>query len=57
MTRSVARSSCCSWRKGYDVRAYRGGDGLAADPEALRAHCLVADLVIRAETGSASSPT
>lgn len=31
---------------GYDVRAYPSGAGLARDPEALRAACLVADLVI-----------
>lgn len=32
--------------RGYDVRAYRSGEGLATDAEALRATCLVADLVI-----------
>ena len=32
--------------QGYDVRAYPGAAGLAQDPEALRADCLVADLVI-----------
>lgn len=32
--------------QGYDVRAYRTGVGLANDPEALRARCLVADLVM-----------
>ncbi len=32
--------------QGYDVRAYRTGSGLATDPEALRAACLVADLII-----------
>ena len=32
--------------QGYDVRAYRSGVGLPEDPEALRAACLVADLVI-----------
>lgn len=31
---------------GYDVRAYASGAGLEHDPEALRAECLVADLVI-----------
>ena len=31
---------------GYDVRAYRSAVGLAEDPEALRAACLVADLVM-----------
>lgn len=31
---------------GYDVRAYPSGKGLAQDPEALRADCLIADLVI-----------
>ena len=31
--------------RGYDVRAYPNGDGLACDPEALRSACLVADLV------------
>ena len=31
---------------GYDVRAYPSGVGLAQDPEALRAGCLIADLVI-----------
>lgn len=31
---------------GYDVRAYPSGAGLARDPEALRADCLIADLVI-----------
>lgn len=32
--------------QGYDVRAYRTGAGLAGDPEALMAVCLVADLVM-----------
>ena len=32
--------------QGYDVRAYPRGAGLARDPEALRADCMVADLVI-----------
>ena len=32
--------------QGYDVRAYSGGAGLAKDAEALRADCLVADLLI-----------
>lgn len=32
--------------QGYDVRAYSGAAGLAQDPEALRADCLIADLVI-----------
>jgi FixJ family two-component response regulator len=32
--------------RGYDVRAYRCGAGLASDPEALRAACLVTDLVL-----------
>lgn len=32
--------------QGYEVRAYATGKGLAADPEALRSECLVADLVI-----------
>lgn len=31
---------------GYDVRAYASAEGLALDPEALRADCLVADLLI-----------
>jgi len=31
--------------QGYDVRAYSGGGGLAADPEALAADCMVADLI------------
>ena len=31
---------------GYDVRAYPTSEGLAADPEALQAACLVADLVL-----------
>jgi FixJ family two-component response regulator len=31
---------------GYDVRAYRSGSGLSADPEAMRAAYLVADLRI-----------
>lgn len=31
--------------QGYDVRAYRSGRGLAEDPEALKAVCLVADLI------------
>ncbi len=32
--------------RGYDVRAYRSGHGLAEDPEALMAVCLVADLIM-----------
>jgi hypothetical protein len=28
--------------RGYEVRAYRSGKGLAGDPEALRADCLLA---------------
>lgn len=32
--------------EGYDVRAYRSAIGLADDPEALRAACLVADLMM-----------
>ncbi|MGA9580853.1 MAG: response regulator [Allosphingosinicella sp.] len=32
---------------GYDVRAYPSGAGLAQDPEALGADCLIADLVIQ----------
>ena len=32
--------------RGYDVRAYRGGEGLAGEPEALSAACLVADLMM-----------
>ena len=32
--------------QGYDVRAYPSAAGLAQDPEALRADCLVADLLI-----------
>jgi two-component system, LuxR family, response regulator FixJ len=32
--------------QGYDVRAYPSAVGLASDPEALRADCLVADLVM-----------
>ena len=31
---------------GYDVRAYASGEGLALDPEAVQADCLVADLLI-----------
>lgn len=31
--------------QGYDVRAYSGGGGLARDPEALAADCMVADLI------------
>ena len=31
---------------GYDVRAYPSGAGLAQDPEALRADCLIADLIV-----------
>jgi FixJ family two-component response regulator len=33
--------------QGYDVRAYPSAAGLAQDPQALSADCLVADLVIR----------
>lgn len=32
--------------QGYEVRAYPSGRGLAADPEALRSQCLVADLIM-----------
>ena len=32
--------------QGYDVRAYRTGTGLAGDPEAIKAVCLVADLIM-----------
>jgi two-component system response regulator FixJ len=32
--------------QGYDVRAYSSGAGLTQDAEALRADCLVADLLI-----------
>jgi FixJ family two-component response regulator len=32
--------------QGYDVRAYRTGTGLAGDPEALKAVCLVTDLIM-----------
>jgi two-component system, LuxR family, response regulator FixJ len=32
--------------EGYDVRSYGSGTGLARDPEALAAACLVADLMI-----------
>lgn len=32
--------------QGYDVRAYPSAAGLAQDPEALRADCLVADLMM-----------
>ena len=32
--------------KGYDVRAYPSAIGLSRDPEALRAVCLVADLMM-----------
>ena len=31
---------------GYDVRAYAKAAGLAREPEALRADCLIADLII-----------
>lgn len=31
---------------GYDVRAYSSGFGLARDPQALSADCLVADLLL-----------
>jgi FixJ family two-component response regulator len=31
--------------QGYDVRAYSSGGGLASDPEALAADCMVADLI------------
>ena len=31
---------------GYDVRAYARAAGLAREPEALRADCLIADLII-----------
>ena len=33
--------------RGYDVRAYASGGGLERDPEALRAECLIADLMLR----------
>lgn len=32
--------------EGYDVRAYPSAVGLSSDPEALRADCLVADLIM-----------
>ena len=32
--------------RGYDVRAYGSGIGLQKDPEAMKAHCLVADLIL-----------
>lgn len=32
--------------RGYDVRAYRTAEGLAEEPEALSAACLVADLMM-----------
>ena len=32
--------------RGYEVRAYRSAAGLPSDPEALRATCLVSDLVL-----------
>ncbi len=32
--------------RGYDVRAYPDGQGVAADPEALKAACLIADLLL-----------
>jgi FixJ family two-component response regulator len=32
--------------QGYDVRAYPSAVGLSSDPEALRADCLVADLIM-----------
>jgi FixJ family two-component response regulator len=32
--------------EGYDVRSHASGAGLARDPEALKASCLVADLLI-----------
>jgi FixJ family two-component response regulator len=32
--------------EGYDVRSYASGAGLARDPEALKASCLVADLLM-----------
>lgn len=35
--------------EGYDVRAYPSAMGLSNDPEALRADCLVADLVMPGE--------
>ncbi len=31
--------------QGYEVRAYPGGGGLAREPEALAADCMVADLI------------
>lgn len=37
--------------QGYDVRAYASGEGLAADPEALRSVCLIADLVMPKHDG------
>ena len=32
--------------RGYDVRSYPGSGGLAREPEALSAACLVADLIV-----------
>lgn len=32
--------------EGYDVRAYGSGTGLPSDEEALKADCLVADLIL-----------
>ena len=32
--------------EGYDVRSYASGVGLSRDPEALKAACLVADLLM-----------
>ena len=37
--------------QGYDVRAYRNGNGLAADPEAIRSLCLISDLVLADSDG------
>lgn len=36
---------------GFDVRAYPSSDGLDADPEALQAACLIADLVLPGPDG------
>jgi FixJ family two-component response regulator len=39
--------------RGYEVRAYRSPCGLASDPEALRAACLVADHILPEGNGIA----
>ena len=39
--------------QGYDVRAYPSARGLGSDPEALKADCLVADLVMPDSDGLA----